>query len=161
MFVAIRGTTTDGHTFIGQAVHHGACVVILDNDAALPDPFFLHAGVAKIVVDDSRKALATISANFFSHPSRQLRLVGVTGTNGKTTTTYLLKSILEAAGDTVGLIGTIEYSIGDRTLPATHTTPESLELNQLLSQMVQHGCTATVMEVSSHSLAMRLTSSQP
>jgi len=155
VFVAIRGTATDGHKFINAAIGKGARAVVVEDDSAIPDSLFMHAGVVKIVVHDSRKALAQISANFYGHPSRRLTLVGVTGTNGKTTTTYLIKSILEARGDKVGLIGTIEYKIGDETIPATHTTPESLELNQLLASMVDNGCSAVVMEVSSHSLQMR------
>ncbi|MEK9138286.1 MAG: UDP-N-acetylmuramoyl-L-alanyl-D-glutamate--2,6-diaminopimelate ligase, partial [Bacteroidota bacterium] len=154
LFVAIRGTAVDGHKFIDQAVRKGASVVVVEDDGALPDSFFMHAGVVKIVVQDSRRALATISANFYGNPSRKLRLIGVTGTNGKTTTTHLIKSILEASGESVGLIGTIGYKIGDETVPATHTTPESLELSGLLATMVSKGCTAVVMEVSSHSLAM-------
>ena len=90
---------------------------------------FMHANVAKIVVPDARTALARMAANFYRHPSHRVTLVGVTGTNGKTTTTYLIKSVLEAAGNTVGLIGTIQYSIGDEVIPATHTTPESLDVN--------------------------------
>jgi len=154
LFVAIRGTATDGHKFIDQAVARGATVVVLEDDKAIPDSFFMHAGVVKIVVSDSRKTLALLAANFYDHPSAKLRLVGVTGTNGKTTTTYLIKSILETSGERVGLIGTIAHMIGKETFPATHTTPESLELNQLLATMVAKGCSAAVMEVSSHSLAM-------
>lgn len=154
MFVAIRGTTVDGHRFIDEAVHNGAVAVVMDNDAARDDAFFLHTNVVKIVVRDSRRALAGISANYYGNPSRQLRLVGVTGTNGKTTTTHLLKAILEERGETVGLIGTIQYLVGEKPLPATHTTPESLELNQLLAAMVSKGCSTAVMEVSSHALAM-------
>jgi UDP-N-acetylmuramoyl-L-alanyl-D-glutamate--2,6-diaminopimelate ligase len=127
---------------------------VVENDSAAPDPLFIHAGVAKIVVADPRKALAQMAGNFYRHPSRHLRLIGVTGTNGKTTTSLLIKSILEAWGNRVGLIGTIQYAFGTESIPATHTTPESLELNQLLAKMVQHGCTSVVMEVSSHSLAM-------
>jgi UDP-N-acetylmuramoyl-L-alanyl-D-glutamate--2,6-diaminopimelate ligase len=154
LFVALRGTATDGHRFIERAVAKGSKVIVMEDDNALPDPFFMHAGVVKVVVSDSRKALALLSANFYDHPSRKLRLVGVTGTNGKTTTTHLIKSILEASGERVGLIGTIEYMIGVETVPATHTTPESLELNQLFAEMVAKGCSVAVMEVSSHSLAM-------
>jgi UDP-N-acetylmuramoyl-L-alanyl-D-glutamate--2,6-diaminopimelate ligase len=154
MFVAIRGTATDGHRFIGSAVHNGASVVVMQEDAAMDDAFFLHEGVTKIVVPDSRKALATMAANYYGHPSRRLELVGVTGTNGKTTTTHLVKSILEVSGKRVGLIGTIDYKVGDEVIHATHTTPESLEVNQLLASMVDKGCTAAVMEVSSHALAM-------
>jgi len=151
-FVAIRGTGTDGHQFIQSAINKGASVVVLENEAALPDSLSMHADVVKIVVPDSRKALATMSANYFGRPSRKLTMVGVTGTNGKTTTTHIVKSILEAAGQRVGLIGTIEYKIGDTVIPATHTTPESLELNELLARMVQSGCTSVSMEISSHAL---------
>lgn len=154
LFVAIRGRTFNGHKFIDAAIAGGAKVVVLEEDAVLPDSYFMHAGVVKIVVADSRKALALMAANFFDRPSTKLKLIGVTGTNGKTSTTYLLKAILEAHGERVGLIGTIEYKIGDTVIEATHTTPESLELNQLLATMVQQGCASAVMEVSSHSLAL-------
>lgn len=151
-FVAIRGTGNDGHDFVQQAINNGAAVIVLERDDAVPDSLCMHAGVVKVVVSDSRKTLALLSANFYGNPSRLLTVIGVTGTNGKTTTTHLIKSVLEAAGQTVGLIGTIEYRIGTETLPATHTTPESLELNELLARMVKAGCTSVSMEVSSHAL---------
>lgn len=154
MFVAIKGGTTDGHKFIDRAVAGGAKIVVVEDDSAMADSYFMHAGVVKIVVGNSRKALAQMSANLFDHPSQKLRLVGVTGTNGKTSTAYLIKSILEARGEKVGLIGTIEYKIGQEIIPSTHTTPESLELNQLLATMVLQGCSSAVVEVSSHSLAL-------
>jgi UDP-N-acetylmuramoyl-L-alanyl-D-glutamate--2,6-diaminopimelate ligase len=154
LFVAIKGGNVDGHAFISDVVAAGAKVVVVEEDAAMPDSFFMHAGVVKVVVQDARKALALMSANFYGQPSHKLRLIGVTGTNGKTSTTYLIKSLLEAHGEKVGLIGTIEYKIDSDMIPATHTTPESLELNQLLSTMAQRGCTSAVMEVSSHSLAL-------
>lgn len=154
LFVAMKGAATDGHKFIDKAVAQGAKVVVVEHDSALPDSYFMHTGVVKIVVEDSRKALAKMSANFFANPSQKLRLVGITGTNGKTSTTHLIKSILEANGEKVGLIGTIEYKIGDEVIPATHTTPESLELNRLLATMVHRGCSSVAMEVSSHSLAL-------
>ncbi|MEK6755038.1 MAG: UDP-N-acetylmuramoyl-L-alanyl-D-glutamate--2,6-diaminopimelate ligase [Bacteroidota bacterium] len=151
-FVAIRGMGVDGHRFIEAAIDKGAAVVVMDSDAALPDSLFLHAGVIKVVVPDSRKALAVMSANYYGHPSKSMTMVGVTGTNGKTTTTHIIKSILEASGQPVGLVGTIEYKIGNDVIPASHTTPESLELNELLARMVQSGCTSVSMEVSSHAL---------
>jgi UDP-N-acetylmuramoyl-L-alanyl-D-glutamate--2,6-diaminopimelate ligase len=152
MFVAIQGNEVDGHAFIDNAVRNGASVVVVQNDAARSDYFFLHTGVVKVVVPDTRRALARIAINHYGDPSRSLQLLGVTGTNGKTTTTHLVKSILEAGGEKAGLLGTIDYLIGDEVLSATHTTPESLEVNSLLARMVQQGCTAAVMEVSSHAL---------
>jgi UDP-N-acetylmuramoyl-L-alanyl-D-glutamate--2,6-diaminopimelate ligase len=153
LFVAIRGNAVDGHLFIDNAVNSGARVVVLENDAVRSDYFFLHAGVVKVLVPDSRVALARIAANYFGNPTHALSLVGVTGTNGKTTTTHLLKSILAGGEKKVGLVGTIDYQIGEEILPATHTTPESLELNELFARMINSGCTAAVMEVSSHALA--------
>ena len=117
----------------------------------------MHSGVAKIVVVEARTALATMAGNFYQYPSRRLRLIGVTGTNGKTTTTHLIRSILEAAGEKVGLIGTIGYDAGGNAITATHTTPESPDLNRLLHTMVENGCSSAVMEVSSHALVMKRT----
>ncbi len=154
LFVAIAGAAADGHRFIKEAIDRGAAAVVLQNDDALPDPYFIHANVFKILVRDSRVALARMAANYYGHPSRALTLLGVTGTNGKTTTTHLLRSILRAEGRRTGLLGTIGYMVEDRMIPATHTTPESLELNALLRMMVQEHCSAAVMEVSSHSLAL-------
>jgi UDP-N-acetylmuramoyl-L-alanyl-D-glutamate--2,6-diaminopimelate ligase len=154
LFVAIPGATSDGTRFIEEAINRGAVVVVLQDDAASPDALFLHTHVAKLVVPDARKALAQLSANYYDHPSRKIRLVGVTGTNGKTTTAFLVKAALEAHGERVGLIGTIAYYAGGEILQATHTTPESLELNTLLATMAGRGCTAVVMEVSSHALAL-------
>jgi UDP-N-acetylmuramoyl-L-alanyl-D-glutamate--2,6-diaminopimelate ligase len=153
--VALRGTEVDGHRFIDMAIDRGARVVVMEDDLARPDALFMHAGVFKILVPDTRRALARMAANLYHHPSQKLRVIGVTGTNGKTTTTHLIRSILEAAGEQVGLIGTIEYLIGSERLPATHTTPESLELNKMLATMVERGCTSAIMEVSSHGLAMQ------
>ena len=155
LFVAIKGTYADGHKFIDTAIANGAKAVVIDNDGVLPDSYFMHAGVVKIVVGDTRRALAIMSGNFFGHPAKKLKLIGVTGTNGKTTTTYLIKQLLESSPTLrgkVGMIGTIEYIVGDERMLATHTTPESLELNQLFVRMVEKQCTHVVMEVSSHSL---------
>jgi UDP-N-acetylmuramoyl-L-alanyl-D-glutamate--2,6-diaminopimelate ligase len=159
MFVAIKGVSTDGHNFITAAISNGAKVVVVDNDSSLPDYYYLHAGVVKVVVPDSRIALAQIAENFFDHPSAKLIMVGVTGTNGKTTTTHLVKSVFESTDKIAGLIGTIEYKLGQQILPATHTTPESLELSQLFAQMVKAHCSAAIMEVSSHALHQHRASS--
>jgi UDP-N-acetylmuramoyl-L-alanyl-D-glutamate--2,6-diaminopimelate ligase len=152
LFIAIRGSASDGHRFITTAIANGAKGIVLEDDNATPDSYFLHTGTVKVVVPDSRIALAQMAANYYGHPSHKLTMVGVTGTNGKTTTTTLLKYILDAVGRTTGLIGTIEYSIGKEVVPATHTTPESLEINELLAKMVEHACSTAVMEVSSHAL---------
>ncbi len=151
-FVALKGTSSDGHLFIQSAIQQGARVIVLQDESVLPDSLCMHVGVLKVVVPNSRKALAAISANYFEHPSKKLKFVGITGTNGKTTTSHLVKAILEAAGETVGLVGTIEYTIGDRVIQATHTTPESLELNELFASMAEAKCTSVSMEVSSHAL---------
>ena len=150
-FVALEGGSTDGHKFIETAIGRGAKVVVMQRET-LPDAMFMHLGVVKVVVTDSRKALAGIAANFYGHPSAQLNLVGVTGTNGKTTTTHIVKAILEAAGKKSGLIGTIEFDLGSERIPATHTTPESVELNEFFRRMVDAKCSTAIMEVSSHAL---------
>jgi len=151
-FVAIRGMGVDGHRFVQDAIGRGASVVLLEDDSVLPDSLCMHAGVVKIVVGDSRKALAQMAANYYGHPSGKMTLVGITGTNGKTTTSHLVRSILEHSGRKTGLIGTINYQIGGEVIPATHTTPESLELQKLLARMSAAGCTSVSMEVSSHAL---------
>ena len=154
VFVAIRGQRDDGHRFIGDAVHRGARVVVLEDDGAMSDSFFLHNEVLKVVVENSRKSLAQMAANYYGHPSAKLKLIGVTGTNGKTTTTHLMKSILESSGEKVGLIGTIEYQVAEEVLPALYTTPEPVELNALLGAMLKKSCQSAVMEISSHALAL-------
>ncbi|RPI06541.1 MAG: UDP-N-acetylmuramoyl-L-alanyl-D-glutamate--2,6-diaminopimelate ligase [Ignavibacteriae bacterium] len=151
-FVAIKGTSSDGQKYIQNAMNQGAKVIVLEDDTVLPDPLCMHAGVIKVVVPDSRKALAILAANYFGHPSKKMKCVGITGTNGKTTTSNLVKSIVEANGEKAGLVGTIEYKIGEQVFPATHTTPESLELNELFDAMVKNHCTSVSMEVSSHAL---------
>ncbi len=151
-FVAIRGTGSDGHAYVEQAVGQGAKAIVVERDDVLPDPLCMHHGIVKVVVPDSRKALAVLAANYFRHPAGRMTVVGVTGTNGKTTTSYLVRAILEAAGQTTGLVGTIQYQAGTIAIPATHTTPESLELQEIMAQMADAGCTAVSMEVSSHAL---------
>ncbi len=151
MFVAIRGIGVDGNSYVTNAISQGAKVVVTDNNNALEDYYFMHNGVVKVVVPDSRVALAQISNNYFGHPTKHLQMIGVTGTNGKTTTAFLIKMLIESELKT-GLLGTIEYHIGDERIVATHTTPESLEMQGLFSRMVNKGCTSAVMEVSSHAL---------
>ena len=148
VFVALRGLTADGAAFAPQAIAAGAAAVVADAPPASPAP------VPWIVVRDARLALALLAAEFFGHPSRAMRVVGITGTNGKTTTSYLVGAILEAAGVTCGLIGTVTYRIGARAFDATRTTPEAPELQGFMRDMVSAGCGACVMEVSSHALAL-------
>ncbi|OGW36103.1 MAG: UDP-N-acetylmuramoyl-L-alanyl-D-glutamate--2,6-diaminopimelate ligase [Nitrospirae bacterium GWD2_57_9] len=150
LFVAVRGFNSDGHRFISQALQQGATAVM----AEFEDRSATAAGVPQIIVEDSRRALALAADLFYGGPSRRLKLVGLTGTKGKTTTGYLVKSIIEAAGHASGLIGTIEYRVGERVYPAPNTTPESLDLQKLLREMVDTGITHCVMEVSSHALAL-------
>jgi UDP-N-acetylmuramoyl-L-alanyl-D-glutamate--2,6-diaminopimelate ligase len=147
LFVAMRGFETDGHAYIGKAVTAGAAAVLCER---LPEEH-----VPYIQVENSRRALAVLGANFFGHPADTMTMAAVTGTNGKTTTTYLLKAILEqAAGAKVGLIGTNQNMIGSEILPTDRTTPESFELQRLFAGMRDAGCTHVVMEVSSHALAL-------
>jgi UDP-N-acetylmuramoyl-L-alanyl-D-glutamate--2,6-diaminopimelate ligase len=154
MFVALRGVKTDGHLFVTDAISRGAKAVVMEDDDAVPDPYFMHTGVVKIVVSSSRRALAKLSASWYGNPAQSLRLIGVTGTNGKTTTAYVIRHLLEQSAPRarVGLIGTIETIVGNEHFPAIHTTPESLELHGVLSKMKEAGCTYVVMEVSSHAL---------
>lgn len=154
-FVAIRGVNSDGHKYVQNAITRGAKAIVLEDESVLPDALCMHTGVIKIVVPDSKRALAQLAANFYGRPAEKLTIVGVTGTNGKTTTSNLVRSILEHSGKPCGLIGTIEYRIGSKVYPATHTTPESLELQQMFSAMLGAGCSAVSMEVSSHALDQR------
>ena len=147
LFVAMTGFAVDGHAFIGKAAAAGAAAVLCEK---IPEEDIPYVQVA-----DSRRGLAVAGANFFGHPADSMTMVAVTGTNGKTTTTYLLKSILEQAlGAKVGLIGTNQNMIGDEVIPTERTTPESFELQKLFAQMRDAGCTHVVMEASSHALAL-------
>ena len=153
-FVALRGESVDGNRFIPQAMGAGAVALITDSD----EP----AGpLAWARVADARRALALVSANFYGQPARHLRITGITGTNGKTTTAFLIESILQAAGRRTALLGTVEYHIPGKTLPAPHTTPEALELNRVFREAVDAGATDVVMEVSSHALAQQRTFAVP
>lgn len=145
LFVALSGYTVDGHKFIPQAMASGAAAVLCQ---VPPEG----EGIPYVQTADSRRALAAAGANFFGHPARGMTMVGITGTNGKTTSTYLLKAVLEARGETVGLIGTNQNMIGQEVLPTERTTPESFELQKLFARMRDAGCTYVVMEVSSHAL---------
>lgn len=146
-FVAVRGAQSDGHRFIDAAVENGAAAVVCED---LPKQ--INAGTTYVRVADSRHALAIMAGNFHGHPDRKLKLSGVTGTNGKTSVATLLYKLFNALGRKSGLISTVEVRIGDRALPATHTTPDPLQLNELLATMVQEGVEHCFMEVSSHAV---------
>jgi UDP-N-acetylmuramoyl-L-alanyl-D-glutamate--2,6-diaminopimelate ligase len=148
LFVAMHGESSDGNRFIDQAIAGGAVAVVTDSAEEQSRP-----GVAWAVVPNGRRALARISANFYKRPAERIAITGITGTNGKSTTAFLLESILTAAGRKSALIGTIEYRVGGKVLPAPHTTPEALELNRIFSEALGDGATDAVMEVSSHALA--------
>src|SRR5438309_2833658 len=146
LFVAMRGEKSDGHDFIGQAIEKGASVIVTEREEK-------HSRASCVVVENTRPALADLAAKFYGFPAQKLKLAAVTGTNGKTTTTFLIKHICEKAGMRCGLLGTVQYEIGDRILPAIRTTPEALDIQELLAQIVNAGGRAAAMEVSSHALA--------
>lgn len=148
VFVCISGTVRDAHDFIPDVVEKGAAAVIVEKDVTVPD------GVTVVKVADSRLALACMSAAYFDYPSKKLKTIGITGTKGKTTTTYMVKSILESAGIKTGLIGTIETIIGDEHIPSANTTPESYVVQDYFHRMVEAGMDAVVMEVSSQALML-------
>ena len=153
LFVCIKGAVVDGHKFAAQAVEAGASVLLVQEEVALPEA----ADVTVIRVEDTRYAMAFISAAYFDNPAEQMQIIGITGTKGKTTSTYLVKSILEQAGRKVGLIGTIEIIIGDTHIHADHTTPESYLVQKYFRQMADAGCDTVVMEVSSQGLMLHRT----
>jgi UDP-N-acetylmuramoyl-L-alanyl-D-glutamate--2,6-diaminopimelate ligase len=142
-FVCINGFTVDGHDYAHKAVEAGASVVISEKTLGLPN---------EVVVDDTHKAYAQMSAAFFGHPSKSFKLVGVTGTNGKTSITYMLKAIIESKGYKTGIIGTIQNMIGDEVFESANTTPDAYALNKLFAQMRDAGCQYVIMEASSHAL---------
>lgn len=148
VFVCIRGAVVDGHTFVSQVCEAGAAALIVQDEVEAPE----HVTVVR--VSDTRLALAELSAAYFGHPAEKLRTIGITGTKGKTTTTYMIKSILEHAGYRVGLIGTIETIIGDTHIPAVNTTPESYVIQESFRKMVDAGMDVVVMEVSSQGLML-------
>ena len=151
MFVCIKGATFDSHDVAGEAAKNGAVVIVAERPVDVP------AGTTVVLVEDTRYALALISAAYFQYPAKKLKVIGITGTKGKTTTTFMIRSILEHAGIPTGLIGTIEVIIGDRHIPAHNTTPESYEVQEYFAQMVEAGCKVVVMEVSSQGLKLHRT----
>ena len=151
MFVCIKGATFDSHDVAGEAAKNGAVVIVAEHPVDVP------AGTAVVLVEDTRYALALISAAYFGYPAKRLKVIGITGTKGKTTTTFMIRSILEHAGISTGLIGTIEVIIGDKHIPAHNTTPESYEVQEYFAQMVAAGCKVAVMEVPSQGLKLHRT----
>jgi len=149
VFVALKGLRADGGAFAEQAAARGAVAIV--SESARPDSF----NIPWIVVRDARLALALVADRFYGSPSRRMPVVGVTGTNGKTTTAYLLAAILDAAGLRAGMLGTVAYRIGGEDREASRTTPEAPDVQHLLSEMLEHGCRSAVMEVSSHALSLK------
>lgn len=149
MFVAIKGHKLDGHDFIPDAMKNGATALVVEKKTEI------RPRIPQIVVHDTRKALALLSNYFYGEPSSKMTVIGITGTNGKTTTSYLAKSIIEASGRKAGLIGTIQYQIGDRVIQAQETTPESVDIQGYLSEMLGSGLKYAVLEASSHALSQR------
>ncbi|MEW5766183.1 MAG: UDP-N-acetylmuramoyl-L-alanyl-D-glutamate--2,6-diaminopimelate ligase [bacterium] len=148
LFICIKGFKYDGHSFLSEAKHKGAVAALIEDRVPRERGFTL------LRVKDSRKAAAAVAAKFYDYPSTKLKLIGITGTNGKTTTTYLIESVLKARGEKVGRIATIGYSTGDREIKATHTTPEAINLQAYMAGMVEGGFSYLVMEVSSHALSL-------
>ena len=152
VFIAQRGTLSDGHKFIGKAISSGATAIIYEEEQ---EEFV--EGITYVRVEDTKEALAHIASNFYENPSSQLTLVGVTGTNGKTTIATLLHQLFTKAGYKTGLLSTVRVAIGEESFPATHTTPDSIAINRYLRKMVDAGCSYCFMEVSSHGIAQKRT----
>ena len=155
LFICIKGAVSDGHSYAAQVAEKGASVIVVQDPVEVPE------SVTVIQVEDSRYAMALIAAAWYDYPADKLRVIGITGTKGKTTTTYMIRSILEAAGHKVGLIGTIEAIIGDKVIPACNTTPESMTVQEYFAEMVKIGCDSVVMEVSSQGLMLHRTAGIP
>src|SRR6201987_4282257 len=150
VFIAMHGESSDGNRFIDQAIQAGAVAVVTDSPTEKP-----REGIAWALVPHGRRALARISENFYKRPAERIAVTGITGTNGKSTTAFLIEAIFTAAGRKSALIGTIEYHVAGKTYPAPHTTPEALELARLFNEALGQGATDAVMEVSSHALAQQ------
>ena len=161
LFTALRGTRTDGHRFLAEALDRGAGALVVEELPAALWPRVQAEGQTVIRVPDCHQAVAVLASAYYQHPARQLSLIGITGTNGKTTTAYIVEAILQAAGESVGMLGTVDYRIGAKRLPAPQTTPDATLLHDLLSQMVATGTRYAVMEVSSHALAQERVSGCP
>lgn len=155
VFVCISGAVSDGHKYIPDVAAKGAAAVVVEREVEAPE------NVTVIRVEDTRYALALMSAAYFDYPAEKMKVIGITGTKGKTTTTYMIKSILDSVGYKVGLIGTIEAIIGDKKIPAANTTPESYTIQKYFAQMVEEGCDCVVMEVSSQGLMLHRTAGIP
>ncbi len=154
VFVAIKGYKTDGHKFLQDAINKGAVAVVVEDDDSIPDELITHSKIAKIVVNNSRTTLAELSKGFYKDPTSKIKLIGITGTNGKTTSTFILKNILQSAGYKTGLVGTIANYVGDEKVDSKLTTPEANDLNRFFYDMIEAGCSHAIMEVSSHSLVL-------
>lgn len=152
VFIAMKGGTTDGNRYIQPAIKSGAVAIVTDSTEAFDQLTVRHPEVSAVEVSSGRRALAGLAANFYGHPEQQLALTGVTGTNGKTTTAYMLDAMLNHAARKTILVGTIEYHVAGEVLPSPHTTPESRDLLELFASGVKQQCTEAVMEVSSHAL---------
>ncbi len=161
LFFCIKGAVTDGHRYIPDVVSRGAKVLIVQEDVTSSEGPEIPDDVTVILVDDSRYAMALISAAWYGYPAEKLKVIGITGTKGKTTTTYMVKSILESAGYKVGLIGTIEVIIGEEHIHADNTTPESILIQEYFDRMVRAGCDIAVMEVASQGLMLHRTAGIP
>ena len=155
VFVCISGAVSDGHSYAADVAAKGAAALVVEHNVDVPED------VTVILVKDTRYALALMSAAYFGYPAEKMKIIGITGTKGKTTTTYMIKSILDGVGHKVGLIGTIEAIIGEKHIPAANTTPESYTIHKYFAEMVEAGCDCVVMEVSSQGLMLHRTAGIP